>query len=180
MQGNQYCTKFQHSLQSNKPVFNDDRNMKYHQPLYEFYPDVTIRAPKRPMLTKASEEEVVNELLRILVDCFKEIGSKSRMLLLRKFFSELKEEIPMQTLILERLGNSRVQAILDSIQKVPESFRSREDLDTEIAQRNLKMKNTTIQSRSLHVGRDSLRKIERFKIRTVDFGEVVNAEEDRQ
>ncbi|KAL7247889.1 hypothetical protein ACSBR2_002735 [Camellia fascicularis] len=115
-------------------------------------------------LEAAEEEEVVGELFKILLECLEQMGTESRKLFLGKFFSELHKEVPLESFEVKRLRNSRAEeAISDLIQKFPVNFE------------RVGMNSTT--ARSLHeLGEEEILKLERFKVRTVNFGDVVTEE----
>ncbi|GMP50040.1 hypothetical protein CsSME_00016814 [Camellia sinensis var. sinensis] len=115
-------------------------------------------------LEAADEEEVVGELFKILLECLEQMGTESRKLFLGKFFSELHKEVPLESFEVKRLRNSHAEeAISDLIQKFHVNF--------EI----VRMNSTT--ARSLHeLGEEEKLKLERFKVRTINFGGAVTEE----
>ncbi|KAI8014794.1 hypothetical protein LOK49_LG05G00894 [Camellia lanceoleosa] len=115
-------------------------------------------------LEAADEEEVVGELFKILLECLEQMSTESRKLFLGKFFSELHKEVPLESFEVKRLRNSHAEeAISDLIQKFHVNFE------------RVRMNSTT--ARSLReLGEEEILKLERFKVRTINFGGAVTEE----
>ncbi|KAG5556638.1 hypothetical protein RHGRI_007045 [Rhododendron griersonianum] len=75
--------------------------------------------------TPREEKEAVGELLMILVDSMKELNTRSRETLLRKFFSEIERDERLEKFIVERLSQSKVKAISDLCEQLPSSVREK-------------------------------------------------------
>ncbi|KAA8516680.1 hypothetical protein F0562_016814 [Nyssa sinensis] len=71
---------------------SEDNLLRYPPPSSERCTTSETTFPPPPEPTPKAEVEAVDELLQILVECLDELHTKSRELLLRKFFSEIEKE----------------------------------------------------------------------------------------
>ncbi|GFY93436.1 hypothetical protein Acr_08g0018320 [Actinidia rufa] len=114
--------------------------------------------PKSCQVEEAEEEQVVDELLLILVQCLERVSTKSRQLLLKKFFGEVEKEMSSEGFIPERIGSSQALKI--------------ENLD--------EMRYPIISTqRGIGFDDNSSQKLERFKIRTPVLDGVIVEEETK-
>ncbi|GFZ02474.1 hypothetical protein Acr_15g0010820 [Actinidia rufa] len=111
--------------------------------------------PPKCCQVEEEEEEVVDELLQILVQCLEKVSTKSRQVLLKKFFGEVEKEISLEGFTGQRIGSSQALKIenLDEMKYPIISTQRGVGFDDKLAQ-----------------------KLERFKIRTPVLDEVVEGE----
>lgn len=110
-------------------------------------------------------QEVTDELILILAEGLKKVDNMSRGSLLLKFFSELMEkDMNLEGFILDRLRHSKVNAISELCANLPSAHPAVTGKD-----------NHCTSMRGLQEYEEELR-LERFKVKTVYFGGVVNQE----
>ncbi|PSS23607.1 Soluble scavenger receptor cysteine-rich domain-containing protein [Actinidia chinensis var. chinensis] len=127
--------------------------------------------------TPMAEKEAVDELLSILVECMEGLNTRSRELLLRKFFAELEREESLEQFIVERLKQSRVKAISELCEKID----SYNDKDNNLIMSRGTDVDDLIMSREISESVEELSlKLERFKVRTVDVGGTIVKEEEKK
>ncbi|PIN13853.1 hypothetical protein CDL12_13525 [Handroanthus impetiginosus] len=110
---------------------------------------------------KREEVEAVDELLQILVECLKEADMRTREVLLRKFFLEIEKETSLEEFLVERINKSKIRLLL-----------SGDVCD----QRGREISLSEKQKADGLSGDGSSKKMERFKVKTVQVGEVVKEE----
>ncbi|XP_052174853.1 uncharacterized protein LOC127789855 [Diospyros lotus] len=140
--------------------------------------------------TPREEKEAVDELVVILIECMDEINTRSREFLLRKFFFEVERDERLERFIVERLKQSRVEAISQLCEKLPRCVRRRlnpssanfdpelEVMDIDDDEQGEEDQDDNVTTRGICVSVEGFsQKLERFKIKTLDLGEAANEEE---
>lgn len=133
--------------------------------------------------TPKGEKEAVDELLAILIECMEELNTRSREALLRKFFSEIEREERLEQFIVERLKQSRVKALSDLCEKLPE--RDSSDGVSTFSDTEGGELPPPVLTRSISESVEELsQKLERFKVKTLDLGgpgsDVIKEEEAKK
>lgn len=123
-------------------------------------------AIEEKMYGGVKESEVVDELMQILIDCVKREDVRGQEILLRKFFFEIEKEIPLQGFLLDRLKHSKISSLFGT---APASSHDYFRPETEIITREVNVSEAG----------ETSEKLERFKVKTVQVGDVVKEEKAR-
>ncbi|KAA8518613.1 hypothetical protein F0562_016087 [Nyssa sinensis] len=155
------------------PELHHSKALQHAQPQPSKLVCTSSQAPPpvaAPTPTPQAEVEAVAELIQILTDCMGELRTKSRELLLMKFFSEIEKEPSLESFIIQRLKQSKVGLISELLEKLPERSAGGQGNSEE-------MNTDSISTRGLDESVEELtQKLERFKVKTLDLGEVVEEE----
>ncbi|KAK4419336.1 hypothetical protein Salat_2346500 [Sesamum alatum] len=120
--------------------------------------------------TCVQESEAVDELLQILVECLKKADMRTREVLLRKFFVEIEKETAMEGFLIERIKHSKINVFSNSLSRTPSCCRDNDRIPVgdiyESATREV----------DRPLGEGTSIKLGRFKVKTVQFGQVVKEE----
>lgn len=112
--------------------------------------------------TGVEESEAVDELSQILVECLKKADIRTQEVLLRKFFFEIEKEIPLERFLVDRIKHSKINSLSE---KIPGCS---QETGKEITTREVDASSAPEEETS--------EKLERFKVKTVQVGEIVKEE----
>ncbi|PIN13852.1 hypothetical protein CDL12_13524 [Handroanthus impetiginosus] len=107
---------------------------------------------------KNEAAEAVDELLQILVECLKEADMRTKEVLLRKFFFEIEKETSLEEFLVERINKSKIRLLFSG------------DVCDQRGREISELEKRKADGLS---GDESLKKLERFKVKTLQVGEVV-------
>lgn len=119
-------------------------------------------------------QEVTDELILVLGECLEKVDKMNRGSLLLKFFSELMEkEMNLEGFIMNRLSQSNVKAISELCKNLPST--AGRDFNSTHLTTSAGQNYCYTTMRGLH-GYEVEEKLERFNVKTVYIGGVVNGE----
>ncbi|GJV53078.1 DNA helicase [Tanacetum coccineum] len=121
----------------------------------------------------AHEDEVFNELTRILFECLENVDNEHKGLLLRKIFSELEKESDIEKFLVKELKHTQVKVISEFIERYPVSSQDHIGEDDVCDQQETEyreIKDDYMETNEMggSIAKFS-RKLERFKVKTLNI-----------